>query len=114
MKTNMGPVRVEMATVKLDDWGIPEQSIVAGKPHATGKLLHGDGQRETGVWECTPGTFDWDYDTHQSLLVVSGRAEVTVGRRRYPLGPGTAIFFPAGTHARWKVTRTLRKLYVLY
>ncbi len=107
-------VLMQVSKAKLEAWPIPEANVVSGKPRAAGKLLQGDGRAETGIWECTPGTFTWDYDTRQSLCVVSGSATVRVGRRTLALKPGSAVFIAAGTHARWTVTKTLRKLYTLY
>ena len=101
---------------ELEDWPIPAEQIAAGQPRARGTVLH-DGPEGTGcgVWECTPGTFDWVYDTHQSLCVLSGEAEVEIaGGARLTLAPGDAAFFPAGTRARWTVRQTLRKVYTTY
>ena len=107
-------VLVKVARMKLEPWNIPAGQILAGKPQAYGKLLDGNGRSETGVWECTPGSFAWSYDTHQSLYVVSGSAVVKVGRRSLKLEPGSAVFFRAGTQARWTIKKTVRKLYTLY
>ena len=114
MKKSPDAVLVQVAKMKLDPWTIPPRQVLAGKPRASGKLLDGDGRCETGVWECTPGSFVWNYDTHQSVCVVSGKAEVVVGRKVLKLVPGSAVFLRAGTQARWTVTKTLRKLYTLY
>ena len=53
---------------ELEDWPIPAEQIVAGQPRARGTVLH-EGPEGTGcgVWECTPGTFDWAYDTRYDL-----------------------------------------------
>ena len=113
MKTS-NAVLVKVAKLKLDRWEVPPDQVLAGRPQAFGKLLDGDGRCETGVWECTPGSFSWTYDTHQSLCVVSGSAVVRVGKRSLKLEPGSAAFFRAGTQAVWTVKKTLRKLYTLY
>jgi uncharacterized cupin superfamily protein len=108
--------KVSVASAPLESWPIPADQVRSGDPRASGLSLHeGADGAGSGIWECTPGTFDWVYDAHQSLCVVSGEAQVQIeGGPRLQLGPGDAAVFPQGTRATWTVTRTLRKLYTLY
>jgi uncharacterized cupin superfamily protein len=100
----------------LEEWPIPREQIREGSPRASGTSLHeGADGAGTGVWEVTEGSFDWEYATHQSLCVLSGRAQVAIeGGPSLELGPGDAAFFPAGTRARWTVRAKLRKVYSTY
>lgn len=109
-------VHQTVADARLEPWPIAPEQVVAGQPAASGAQLHaGENDCETGIWECTPGTFDWHYEVHQSLCLTAGEAEIqTQGGERFTLRPGDAAFFEAGTKARWTVRKTVRKLYTLY
>ncbi len=107
---------IRAAEALLEEWPIPKEQIRGGSPRASGLSLHdGEAGAGTGIWEVTEGSFDWAYETNQSLCVLSGRAEVTVeGGPSLRLEPGDAAFFPAGTRARWTVRSKLRKVYTTY
>lgn len=107
---------VRAAAAPLEDWPIPNEQIREGSPRASGLSLHeGQAGAGTGVWEVTEGSFDWAYETNQSLFVLSGRADVAIeGGPSLRLEAGDAAFFPAGTRARWTVRSKLRKVYTTY
>ena len=107
------PVRVAVKSAVLQPWPIPPDQVVRGTPRARGRLLH-DGAGETGIWECTPGSFTWRYDTHQAMTILAGRATLSLGRgRSLQLKAGDAVFIPRGTRATWTVKATVRKGYTL-
>src|SRR5262249_62365003 len=63
------------------------------------------------VWDCTAGAFDWHYDKDEGLVVLAGEAFIVCGdspERR--IGPGDFAFFPAGTSARWRVPKYIKKV----
>ena len=37
-------------------------------------------------------------NVEQAYYIISGQGEVLVGDKRYPVGPGDAVYFPAGIH----------------
>lgn len=110
------PNVANIASAVLEPWPIPKDQIVAGSPSASGAVLH-TGERDTGcgLWECTPGSFTWQYDVNQSMCVIEGEAQIEIeGGERFTVRAGDAAFFPAGTSALWTVRATVRKLYTLY
>ena len=87
--------------------------ILAGAPVACATELwrSHDGMSCTIVWECTPGRFEWHYDTDETIQVLEGAIVLDDGvapPRR--LGPGDVVFFPAGAVVRWSVEEKVRKL----
>jgi uncharacterized cupin superfamily protein len=66
------------------------------------------------VWECTAGSFEWHYDSDETVVVVSGEVFITDERgEERRLGPGDLGFFPAGTSCSWRVPEHVRKVAVL-
>jgi uncharacterized cupin superfamily protein len=74
-----------------------------------------DGRCETGVWECSPGTFTATRDGYDEVAtIVSGRATVVDAQgNSIELVPGSVLVTPAGWSGTWTVHETLRKTYVL-
>jgi uncharacterized protein len=63
------------------------------------------------VWDCTAGTFKWDYNKDEALVVLSGEAFITDERRQERrIGPGDVVFFPAGSSATWRVPHYIKKV----
>ena len=103
-------------SVPLDPWPIPADQIKAGRPEARGMVIARSPDRRTftGVWDCTPGTFDWTYTWDETISVVAGRVTIT------DKAGGTQVFkagdvahFPIGLEATWTVHETIRKVYAL-
>jgi uncharacterized cupin superfamily protein len=66
------------------------------------------------VWECTAGSFEWHYDSDETVVVVSGEVFITNDEgQEKRLGPGDLGFFPAGTSCMWRVPEHVRKVAVL-
>ena len=65
-------------SVPLDPWPIPADQIKAGQPVAKGMVIARSEDRKTftGVWECTPGTFEWSYTWDETISVVAGRVTI--------------------------------------
>ena len=103
-----GKVSAELAPRPIDPaW------ILGGDPvaRATELSRSRDGTACTIVWECTPGRFEWHYDSDETIQVLEGvivRDDgVGPARRR---GPGDVVFFPAGAVGRWSGEEKVRKL----
>lgn len=90
--------------------------VVAGDPVATGALpaLSPDGAFSAGLWQCTPGEFDWPYEWDEVALVTAGRAQLggDNGSAR-SVGPGDLLMFHRGTTVRWRIEETVTKVFVL-
>ena len=103
-----GSVRAELSPRPINPaW------ILGGDPCARANELwrSEDGMSCTIVWECTPGRFEWHYDTDETIQVLEGKIVLDDGvapPRR--LGPGDVVFFPAGAVVRWTVEEKVRKL----
>lgn len=74
-----------------------------------------DGLLETGVWECSPGTFTATRDGYDEVAtILAGSATVVDSLGvTIEIGPGSVIVTPAGWTGTWTVHETLRKTYVL-
>lgn len=72
-----------------------------------------DGRFESGIWACTPGSFNLE-GMDETVCLVEGVVEITPhGGDTVTLRPGDAAFFPAGLPCRWEVKETIRKAYNL-
>jgi uncharacterized cupin superfamily protein len=107
---------VNPAHVDLQSEPIPSQWILSGAPEARGAKLttSNDGTSSVVVWECSPGSFKWDYHQDETAVIIAGEAFITIeGGSERQLRPGDLIFFPAGTSCTWRVTVQIRKSAVL-
>lgn len=70
---------------------------------------------ESGVWECTAGTFTASRDGYDEVAVIlAGTATVTSDAGdTAEVGPGSTLVTPAGWTGTWTVHQTIRKVYVL-
>jgi uncharacterized protein len=103
-------------SVPLDPWPIPADQIKAGEPVAKGMVIARSDDRKTftGVWECTPGSFEWSYTWDETISVVAGRVTITdkAGASQV-FQAGDVAHFPIGLEATWTVQETIRKVYAL-
>ncbi|QUD89292.1 cupin domain-containing protein [Phenylobacterium montanum] len=111
--TGRGLLVVGHADAGLTASPIPVDWVLEGDPVAT-RLIHStskDGTATTVVWECTPGAFNWFYGVDETIHIVSGSATLTEpnGATHY-ISPGSIVYFPAGSQARWEVHDTVRKV----
>lgn len=102
--------------VKLESWPLEESMIVSGKPRAAGVVLRksADGKAADGVWECTPGSFRWDYTWDETVYILKGRVTIKPeGGKPVQFKRGDIVHFPNGMHATWEVKQTVRKVFFL-
>jgi uncharacterized cupin superfamily protein len=102
--------------VDLEDEPIPADWIISGWPEARCKKMvrSHDYISHTVVWDCSQGSFKWQYSMDETIVIISGEALITndEGHERR-IGPGDMAFFPAGSSCTWQVTEHLRKVGVL-
>jgi len=109
-------VKQHVSDAVLDPWPLDPAQVVAGDPQASGTLLwkSDDSKLCAGIWECTPGTFDWTH-ADETACIVTGRVTVSLeGGDALELAAGDAVFFPAGSKTRWEVHETVRKAFHLH
>jgi uncharacterized protein len=100
------------ADVELLPAPIPADWIIDGNPQARSKRLaaSADGTTTAMAWSCTPGRFNWHYRVDETIHFISGEVFVTDEKNQtHRLGPGDMVFFPAGSHSVWHVTKEVRK-----
>lgn len=71
-----------------------------------------EGDIEVGVWEHSVGE-STDTEVEEVFVVISGRGTVTCDQGGViDLAPGTIGILPAGSRTTWKITETLRKVWI--
>lgn len=101
-----------------DDWQdcpIDPSWILEGAPRARIVALASgaDGFATTALWDCTPGTFRWQFHWDETVHVMEGVVAVTMpDGSEHVLEAGSVAFFPGGSHAVWRVVEPVRKLAV--
>ncbi len=111
---SIGADDVLAATLKpLGPWP-PAGTATSGDPHAFGLEFSNDEHAETGIWECTPGSFpSRRQGTAELMHFVAGDATLTDDAGgSHTLGPGSVIFLPDGWSGAWEIRQTVRKTYV--
>ena len=107
------PITIGSTTVQLRPSPINPDWVRGGSPVARNALLSTSRDRSsyTLVWDCTPGVFEWHYDSDETIHILEGSVVLDDGfapPRR--LGPGDVVMFPEGAVVRWNVETHLRKL----
>lgn len=91
--------------------------VRVGTPQHAGAHLLGDADSPTqaGVWECTPGVFDYTFPDHELCKIVSGDVVLTdpQGHSRR-LGPGTILITQRGDTLTWDIRQTVRKVFLTW
>lgn len=100
-------------TVPLNHDPIPPQNRLEGAPSA-GILEQGEFEGHGyGLWELTPGVVT-DTETTELFVVLSGSAtiEFVDSGESITVGPGDLVRLDDGARTVWRVTETLRKVYI--
>jgi len=99
----------------LEDWGPLEEATGPEMSTSGITMWKGEGDAESGIWECTAGPSRWALETNEFVHLLSGRMTVTEdGGEPVELGPGDTVLFPLGWKGTWEIHETLRKLYVIF
>ena len=98
----------------LDPWPLAREQIISGNPEARGTIMwqSDDKRLANGFWECSPGSFTWEYTWDETIYLIEGRIRITdeTGSTT-EVGPGDLFFVPAGTKSTWVITEHVRKAY---
>ncbi|MEX1107436.1 MAG: cupin domain-containing protein [Dongiaceae bacterium] len=100
---------------KLVDWGaVP--TMIEGQSVTSGRLLYkGPGGRsETGIWVCTPGTWNCHVTSDEYCHFIAGRSTYThESGELIEIKPDTVAFFPKDWRGVCQVHETVRKVYMI-
>ena len=86
--------------------------IIAGDPQAKCVLLSQsqDGECFTVLWECSEGTFRWNYGFDETIYFLAGSVTFDDGSGvPRSVGPGDAVYFSKGASVVWTVHSPVRK-----
>jgi uncharacterized protein len=115
MKT-LTPRHVPGSTEPLPPMPLAPESILEGKPEAFGRVLvQSDDKRvSSGVWECTPGKFTWEFVWDEFVHVHAGHVVVTAeDGTTLDLRTGDFAMFPRGLKTQWQVLERVRKTFTV-
>ena len=102
-------VRVHAAEAELQADPLDPGQVVEGDPQTSAFVLaSGPGDQESGVWQCTPGTFT-DVEASETFVVLAGRATIAFEGGEVEVGPGDVCELEAGAETVWTVHETLLK-----
>ncbi|MBB2927804.1 hypothetical protein FHX59_002224 [Paraburkholderia silvatlantica] len=99
----------------LEDWG------TAGAPGSQAirvsgvqKVIPGTESIDTGLFECTSGTYRRSVKEAEVMHILSGSGRFTPdGEPTVHFRGGDTLFFAANTEGTWEVDETMRKVYVI-
>ena len=100
----------------LEDWGtaaLPgtEPARVSGQQY----VIPGNESVDTGVFECTPGTYRRSVKQAEVMHFLAGSGSFTAdGEATIHFREGDTLFFEANTEGLWEVHETMRKIYVIF
>lgn len=90
-------------------------TVREGTPEARAWLYYAseDGALLSGLWRCTPGSFEVSYEKWEFCHLISGACVITpTDREPVPLRAGDGFVIEAGFTGTWTVTETMIKHFV--
>jgi uncharacterized protein len=112
----MSQSRIEYSRIdnlELNPGAISSDWIIAGDPKVRSALISqtADGEAFTVVWECSEGTFRWNYTCDETIHFIEGSVTFDDGSGVLRcVGPGDVVYFPKGSSVIWNVKTPVRKL----
>ena len=108
-------LRNPLSAGPLKDWGsIP--TMIEGKSATAGILLHKGpgGSCESGIWTCTPGSWNCHVTSDEFCHFIAGRCTYThESGETIEIAPDTVAFFPKDWRGTCRVHDTVRKVYMI-
>jgi uncharacterized cupin superfamily protein len=104
-----------LTTLELSEKG-PREPALGGAPVEFFHEWHDDGRARTGVWECTPGSFESARDGVSEVMhFIAGEATIIDDDNTvHEIRPGTVLVVPDGWRGVWHIRETVRKVYTLW
>ncbi len=100
---------------RLED--LPFAKVLEGKPTHAGRFdLGGFGMRTmAGVWECTPGKFQYTYPGDEICTLLAGKLRVTDENGKVHNYKAGDIFYTRKSEvAVWEILETVRKVFFIH
>ncbi len=91
--------------------------ILEGEPALSGRVDLGslNGPIVGGVWECTPGKFEFTYTADELATILEGSVKITdASGDTVTYGPGDSFHIAKGEKTTWEVVDRLRKCFFIY
>lgn len=103
------------ATVELTVRG-PRTPALTGAPVESVHVLHNDAGGRSGIWECTPGSFDSarNGDTELMHFLAGAGTITTADGTVHDIRPGVVLVAPDGWRGTWDIRETVRKVYTIW
>ncbi len=96
---------------------LPFVNVLAGSPKHEGRFdLGGFGMRTmAGVWQCTPGKFEYTYPGDEICTLLAGKIHVTEQDGTvHTYGAGDTFYTSKGEQVTWVVEETVRKVFFIH
>ena len=78
------------------------------------KNIEGSESANTGIFECTAGSYRRQVKEAEVMHILSGRGRFTADNEQtIHFGPGDTLFFASNTQGLWEVSEPMRKVYVI-
>jgi uncharacterized cupin superfamily protein len=102
-------------TLELPSGG-PRVPALSGEPIESFRVLHRDEGGRSGVWQCTPGSFESARDGDTELMhFLAGAGTITSADGTvHEIRPGVVLVAPDGWRGRWDIHETVRKVYTIW
>jgi uncharacterized protein len=96
----------------LEDWGTAGAKAI--RVSGVQKVIPGTEHIDTGIFECTSGTYRRSVKEAEVMHILSGSGRFTPdGEASVNFRGGDTLFFAAHTEGTWEVDETMRKVYVI-
>ncbi len=94
----------------------PRTPALAGTPVESVHVLHSDAGGRSGIWECTPGSFDSarNGDTELMHFLAGAGTITTADGTVHEIRPGVVLVAPDGWRGTWMIRETVRKVYTIW
>ena len=72
------------------------------------------GVYEWTVWKKEVSEFEWEYDEKETAYFIEGEAVITPeGGEPVTVGKRDIVWFPQGMKCHWKITKPVKKYYMI-
>lgn len=96
---------------------LPFVKVIEGNPQHSGRFDLGGFETRTmvGVWECTPGKFEYTYPGDEICTLIEGKIRVTEKDGTvHEYGAGDTFYTTKGETVTWEVVEKVRKVFHIH